>query len=211
MWHRSSSCSTLPRLVFLLIVMSANRCPVAAFVIPQSSHTITPTIGTSSSSSYSDNSSYYRTKPFSNKRTDTALGVASGYLCARPIGVGSAAPQTRITNADLEAVVETSDEWIRTRTGISSRHVLTHEETLKDLSVRAARQAMTMAQVQPHEIDIVICASSSPDDIFGDAPGLRAIWVVPLVLWHLISQRRVVASSLRRSQRASSSRHRRNP
>merc|ERR1719162_2930687 len=52
--------------------------------------------------------------------------VTTGPLRCRPIGIGSAAPKTVITNVDLESFVETSDEWIRTRTGISERRVLLH-------------------------------------------------------------------------------------
>jgi 3-oxoacyl-[acyl-carrier-protein] synthase-3 len=102
--------------------------------------------------------------------SNTALAASSGLMHARPIGIGSAAPKTRITNVDLESVVETDDEWIRTRTGISSRHVLLHGENLQDLGIQAAKQALEMAGVDPTELDMVICATSSPDNIFGDAP-----------------------------------------
>lgn len=61
-----------------------------------------------------------------------ALQMASGGpLSLRPIGIGSASPSTTITNVDLESVHDTSDEWIRTRTGIESRNVLIHEGTRK--------------------------------------------------------------------------------
>ena len=93
-------------------------------------------------------------------------------MSVRPIGIGSAAPTTILTNSDLEGIVETSDEWIRTRTGIQQRHVLTHGETLRDLSIQAAKHALDMAGVAPEEIGLVICASSSPEDLFGDAPSI---------------------------------------
>jgi 3-oxoacyl-[acyl-carrier-protein] synthase III len=93
-------------------------------------------------------------------------------MAVRPIGIGSAAPKTVVTNADLEGFVETSDEWIRTRTGIQERRVLTKGETLRDLSIQAAKDALEMAGVKPEELGLVICASSSPDDLFGDAPSI---------------------------------------
>ena len=104
----------------------------------------------------------------------TALLAKSGSLSCRPIGIGSAAPETVITNSDLEAVVETSDEWIQSRTGIAQRRVILHGETLRSLQVQAAKNALEMAGVEPSEIDVVICATSSADDMFGDAPSLAA-------------------------------------
>jgi len=101
----------------------------------------------------------------------SALSMAtSGNIFAKPIGIGSAAPKTVITNADLEHVVDTSDEWIFTRTGIAERHVLTDGENLRDLSILASKRALEMAGLEPTDIDLVICASSTPDDLFGDAP-----------------------------------------
>lgn len=105
----------------------------------------------------------------SNKRTVTALQAQSGPMNCRPIGIGSAAPKTRISNADLESVVETSDEWITTRTGIGSRHVLTQGEKLVDLSIAASKNALEMAGKSADDLDVIICCSSSPDDLFGDA------------------------------------------
>jgi len=120
--------------------------------------------------------------------------AAGRSMSARPIGIGSAAPRTLITNADLESVHDTSDEWIRTRTGIQERRVLVHDgtrpvleqtaeggeveteqpETLRTLGIEAARNALEMADKSPEEIDLVICATSSPDDLFGDAPSIAA-------------------------------------
>lgn len=100
--------------------------------------------------------------------------VQSGSLGCRPIGIGHAAPKTVITNKDLESVVETDDEWIRTRTGISQRRVLTKGESLRDLGVAAAKDALEMAGVSAEDIDIVVCATSSPEDMFGDATAIAA-------------------------------------
>ena len=100
--------------------------------------------------------------------------VQSGTLPCRPIGVGHAAPKTIVTNSDLESVVETDDEWIRTRTGIAQRRVLTKGESLRDLGIEAGKQALEMAGVSAEDIDVVICATSSPEDMFGDATAIAA-------------------------------------
>lgn len=100
--------------------------------------------------------------------------VQSGTLPCRPIGIGHAAPKTIVTNTDLESVVETDDEWIRTRTGISQRRVLTSGESLRELGAEASKQALDMAGISAEDIDIVICATSSPEDMFGDATAIAA-------------------------------------
>ncbi|KAL7558538.1 hypothetical protein ACA910_008129 [Epithemia clementina (nom. ined.)] len=104
----------------------------------------------------------------------TALAASAGSLSCRPIGIGSAAPLTIITNSDLENVVETSDEWIKSRTGIGQRHVILQGETLRDLQIQAANNALEMAGVSAADIDVLICATSSADDMFGDAPSIAA-------------------------------------
>lgn len=119
--------------------------------------------------------------------SSTALSmVTTGPLKCRPIGIGSAAPKTVITNVDLESVVETSDEWIRTRTGISERRVLLHPkedynqetdgpfESIKTLASEAAGKALKMSGLSPDDIDLVLVATSSPDDMFGDATSVAA-------------------------------------
>jgi len=100
--------------------------------------------------------------------------VSSGVLPCRPIGIGHATPKTVVTNADLEAVVETNDDWISQRTGIKERRLLTEGESLRDLGIQASRDALEMAGVSPEDIDVVICATSSPEDMFGDATAIAA-------------------------------------
>lgn len=100
--------------------------------------------------------------------------VAGGVLGGRCIGIGSATPSTVVTNLDLEKVVDTSDEWIRTRTGISQRRVLQEGESLRDLSTQAAQQALKMSGKSPEDIDVVVCCCSSPDELFGDATSIAA-------------------------------------
>jgi len=108
-------------------------------------------------------------------RQSSRLDMASsGSMGCRPIGIGHAAPEKIITNVDLESVVETSDEWIQTRTGIAQRHVLTGDETLRGLGVKAAQQALENSGVKAEDIDLVICATSSADDMFGDATSIAA-------------------------------------
>jgi len=111
--------------------------------------------------------------------------VTTGPLNCRAIGIGSCAPKTIITNVDLESVVETSDEWIRTRTGISQRRVLLHKdddhddeaatfESISTLAAGAAKNALDMSGLSPDDIDLVLVATSSPDDMFGDATTVAA-------------------------------------
>ena len=85
---------------------------------------------------------------------------------ARIAGTGRGLPERIVTNADLEKMVETTDEWIRSRTGIERRHIVSDDETNLDLCERAARNAMEMAGVSPADIDFVIVGTTSPDQVF---------------------------------------------
>ncbi|MDE7395322.1 MAG: ketoacyl-ACP synthase III [Clostridiales bacterium] len=79
-------------------------------------------------------------------------------------GTGSALPKKSVTNDDLSHIVDTSDEWIRTRTGIRERRVLT-DETLTELTTKAGKSALADAGVKPEEIDLVLCATMRGDTI----------------------------------------------
>lgn len=81
-------------------------------------------------------------------------------------GVGAYLPKRVLTNADLSRLVDTSDEWIRERTGIRARHIAAEGELTSDLGVAAARQALVRAGLDPVEIDLVICATATPDRTF---------------------------------------------
>lgn len=81
-------------------------------------------------------------------------------------GTGSYAPEKVWTNADLEKMVETNDEWIRTRTGICQRHIAAPEQACSDLAEQAARRALEMAKVDPAELSAIIVATISPDHVF---------------------------------------------
>ncbi|MDA7627989.1 ketoacyl-ACP synthase III [Verrucomicrobia bacterium] len=79
------------------------------------------------------------------------------------VGVGSYVPERRLTNADLEEMVETSDEWITTRTGIKERRIASDDQFTSDLATEAARKAMSKAGVTGEDIDLVIVATITPD------------------------------------------------
>ncbi len=81
-------------------------------------------------------------------------------------GWGSAVPKKVLTNADLEKLVDTSDEWITSRTGISERHVVSPNESTSTLAIAAARQALERAEVSPWQVDLVICCTATPDFLF---------------------------------------------
>lgn len=84
-------------------------------------------------------------------------------LRARITGTGSAVPSRILTNQDLEKMVDTSDEWITTRTGIKERHIAAEGEFTSTLATRAARAALEMAGLSPQDIDIIIIATVTPD------------------------------------------------
>jgi len=85
---------------------------------------------------------------------------------SRIAGTGSALPAKVLTNKDLEQFVETSDEWITSRTGIRQRHVVVEGETTCDLAERAARAAMEAAGVTAAELDLIVVGTTTPDLIF---------------------------------------------
>jgi 3-oxoacyl-[acyl-carrier-protein] synthase-3 len=78
-------------------------------------------------------------------------------------GVGSYVPEKILTNADLEKMVETSDEWITSRTGIKERRIAAKDEFTSDMAAKAARRAMKMAGVTGEQIDLIIIATITPD------------------------------------------------
>ena len=85
---------------------------------------------------------------------------------ARIIGTGGYLPENVVTNKDLEKFVETSDQWIRERTGIEQRHIARDDETTVDLAEKASRMAIEAAGIDPSEIDLIVFATSTPDKIF---------------------------------------------
>ena len=87
-------------------------------------------------------------------------------------GVGASLPKRVMTNDDLARMVDTSDEWIRDRTGIEQRHIAAEGELTSDLGIAASRQALVRAGIDPIDIDLVVCATSTPDRTF-PATGVR--------------------------------------
>ena len=80
--------------------------------------------------------------------------------------VGAYLPANVVTNEDLSAYVDTSDEWIQRRTGITQRHFVADGETTADLASHAANQALANAAMQPQDIDLIIVATTTPDNTF---------------------------------------------
>ena len=87
-------------------------------------------------------------------------------MYSRIAGTGSYLPEKIVTNADLERLVDTSDEWIRTRTGIKQRHVAAEGETTTDLAEHAARRAIADAGVTAQDIDLICVGTTTPDLVF---------------------------------------------
>jgi 3-oxoacyl-[acyl-carrier-protein] synthase-3 len=100
-------------------------------------------------------------------------------LYSKIVGTGSYLPEKRVTNEELAAQlaakgIETSDEWIVSRSGISARHYAEPEQASSDLGVIAARRALEMAGMKPDDIDLIIVASSTPD-FYGSFPSTACI------------------------------------
>jgi 3-oxoacyl-[acyl-carrier-protein] synthase-3 len=87
-------------------------------------------------------------------------------IWSRIIGTGSYLPAKVVTNDDLAKQLDTTDEWIRTRTGIRQRHIAEPSQTASDLAVEASRAALVAAGIVPQEIDLIIVATATPDYIF---------------------------------------------
>ncbi|WP_088890446.1 beta-ketoacyl-ACP synthase 3 [Leptolyngbya ohadii] len=90
------------------------------------------------------------------------------------IGSGSAAPEAVLSNEGVSRVVETSDEWIASRTGIRQRHLASPTESLKQFAAQAAQNALDMAGITAAEVDLIILATSTADDLFGSASQIQA-------------------------------------
>jgi 3-oxoacyl-[acyl-carrier-protein] synthase III len=94
--------------------------------------------------------------------TDTPALVRRAVIA----GSGSALPLRVMTNADMSKVVDTSDEWIVERTGIKARHIANDSETTRTLGTEAARRALASAGLAAADVDLIICATSTPDQTF---------------------------------------------
>jgi 3-oxoacyl-[acyl-carrier-protein] synthase-3 len=85
---------------------------------------------------------------------------------ARIAGTGGYLPERVMTNEELEAMVDTSDEWIRDRTGIKRRHIAADNETTSDMAIEAAKRAIEAADIATDDIDLIIVATTTPDKVF---------------------------------------------
>ncbi len=93
-------------------------------------------------------------------------------MFSRITGTGSYLPQKVLTNHDLERMVDTTDDWIFSRTGIRQRHIAAEDESTSDLALHASRRAIEAAGIDPQQIDLIIVATTTPDRIF---PGTACI------------------------------------
>lgn len=98
--------------------------------------------------------------------SEASGNAGSARMYSRIVGTGSYLPEKVLTNADLEKMVETSDEWIRSRTGIQQRHVAADGETTGDLALYAATHALDAAGVKASEIDLIVLGTTTPDIVF---------------------------------------------
>lgn len=104
------------------------------------------------------------------------MGVNTGRY-AHIIGWGMAVPENVLSNDDLAAIVETNDEWIVARTGIKERRIASERETTATLGLRAAQNALEIADVLPAELDLIICATSTPEYVFPSTASLIQSWL----------------------------------
>ena len=92
----------------------------------------------------------------------SGLGVRRSVIQA----TGSCVPEKVLTNDDLEKMVDTSDEWITTRTGIKERRIISNGQTTASLATTAAKRALETAQISPDQLDAIICATITPEMVF---------------------------------------------
>ncbi len=107
-----------------------------------------------------------RHKTFDNKQM-TQIGIAF-------TGSGSATPTTVLNNESLSQIVDTSDEWIVARTGIQQRRLASLGDSVEAIATAAARQALDMAGIAPTDLDMIVLATSTADDLFGSANRIQA-------------------------------------
>lgn len=111
--------------------------------------------------------------------------AGKSWLKCKPIGVGSFAGQDVLPNAIFETLVDTNDAWIGKRTGIRKRHVIAAGSSLRDIAIKSANNALTNSGVSAADIDLVIVATSSPDDLFGD--GVTLLYLLIELKYILLS------------------------
>lgn len=100
-----------------------------------------------------------------------------GLRYAHIVGWGMHVPRTVLTNKDLEAIIDTNDEWIKARTGIHERRIANEKETTAYLGLKAAQQALEITHILPSEIDLVVVATSTPENIFPSTASMIQHWL----------------------------------
>lgn len=110
-----------------------------------------------------------------NKATPKRVNLLPIY--AHVVGWGMAVPESVLTNDDLSAIVETNDQWIQERTGIRERRIASERESTATLGYKAAQRALEVADMLPAEIDMIIVATSTPENIFPSTASLIQDWL----------------------------------
>ena len=98
-------------------------------------------------------------------------------IFAHIVGWGRHLPQRTLTNEDIAAIIETSDEWIKARTGIEQRHIANERETTAWLGLQAAKEALSYTNILPTDLDLIIVATSTPENIFPSTASLIQHWL----------------------------------
>lgn len=96
---------------------------------------------------------------------------------AHIVGWGMSLPNTILTNEDLEAILETNDAWIQARTGIKERRIASERETTATLGLKAAQRALDKTDLLPSDVDLIIVATSTPENIFPSCASLIQHWL----------------------------------
>jgi 3-oxoacyl-[acyl-carrier-protein] synthase III len=110
-------------------------------------------------------------------RKENLNGASPTGIYAHIVGWGMSVPDNIMTNNDLAAIVETDDEWIRSRTGISERRIATDNESTATLGYKAAQQALDVANILPTQLDLIVVATSTPEHVFPSTASLIQDWL----------------------------------
>lgn len=111
------------------------------------------------------------------QRAGRPIGPPDTGIYAHVVGWGMAVPDKIMTNDDMSAIVDTTDEWIQSRTGIKERRIASDKESTATLGLKAAQRALDIADVLPTELDLVIVATSSAEHIFPSTASLIQAWL----------------------------------
>lgn len=114
-------------------------------------------------------------KPSSSQ--NQAIDAPAGPVFAHVVGWGMAVPDKVMTNEEISAFVETSDEWIYARTGIKERYIANEDESTATLAYAAAQQALEVADILPTDLDLIVVATSTPENIFPSSASLVQDWL----------------------------------